>query len=126
MVTEAAIRSTSGASVAADISASRTTAPRSALCSDRVLPDLPRDQDAAATQHEVLPIMRFGAAPARDQSGSWVGGLDAVAQPVGAAGCAGQPPQLRVEPVDVRLVGVVGGSIIGVGAAMFFARYFVR
>ena len=60
------------------------------------------DQDAAAAEAEVLPVVRLRVAPAGSQAGAGVLGLDAVAEPVRAARRARQAPQLGVQPVDVR------------------------
>ena len=43
------------------------------------------DQDAAAAEAEVLPVVRLDGAAAGDQAGAGLVGLDAVAQPVRAA-----------------------------------------
>ena len=56
------------------------------------------DQDTTAADAEVFSIMSLGTA-----AGAGPVALDAVAQPVRAPRRAGQPAQLGVQPVDVRL-----------------------
>ena len=56
-------------------------------------------QDTTAADAEVFSIMSLAGTAA----GAGPVGLDAVAQPVRAPRRAGQPAQLGVQPVDVRL-----------------------
>ena len=62
------------------------------------------DQDTTAADAEVFSIMSLAGTAAGAQAGAGPVGLDAVAQPVRAPRRAGQPAQLGVQPVDVRLL----------------------
>ncbi len=76
---------------------------------------VPADLDAAAAEAEVLPVVRLARAHAGREAGAGVLGLDAEAQPVRTGLRTGQVQDLFVEPVDVRLVRLIGVVRVGVG-----------
>ncbi len=88
---------------------------------------LPRDEDTAAADTQVRPIMRRPLTPPRFQTRPGILRLDAVAEPVRATWRARQPAELGMQPVEVRkIAGSTSAWSSQCASAIALVRYFVR